>query len=142
MGYHGNHAFRHSWNKFFSGDKFLGHGWGSNEQFNTHGILSGGSKVVQIRSYGTSNMIIIVCFQPFFVIFRIFFTPQKYHFPSDFFYFFFFIKQDTFLILKLLIAFLKELVLGQGSFSAKCTGLQVGCFYIITEYRNSNTKTV
>ena len=33
-------------------------------------------------------------------------------------------KRDTFLILKLLLTFLKELVVGQGSFSAKCTGLQ------------------
>ena len=32
-------------------------------------------------------------------------------------------KQDTCLILKLLITFLKELVMGQGSFSAKCTHL-------------------
>ena len=31
-------------------------------------------------------------------------------------------KQDTFMILKLLITFLKELVVGQVSFSAKCTG--------------------
>ena len=34
-------------------------------------------------------------------------------------------NQDTFLILKLLITFLKELVVGQWSFSAKCTGLFV-----------------
>ena len=32
-------------------------------------------------------------------------------------------KQDTFLILKLLITFLKELVVDQGSFSAICTGI-------------------
>ena len=32
-------------------------------------------------------------------------------------------KQDTFLILKLSITFIKELFVGQGSFSAKCTGL-------------------
>ena len=69
---------------FFSGDKFLGHDWGSNEQFNTHGNLSWGSKLGQIRPYGTSNMIFIACFQRFFVIFRIFFYAQKYHFPSDF----------------------------------------------------------
>ena len=103
--------------------------WGSNEQSNTHGNLSWGSKVGQIRSYGTSYMILIACFQRFFFIFRIFFTPppqkKKYHFPSDIFEDYFSIKQDTFLILKLLIKFLKELVLGQGSFSAKCTGLCV-----------------
>ena len=33
-------------------------------------------------------------------------------------------KQDTILILKVLITFLKKLVMGQGSFSAKCTGLK------------------
>ena len=32
-------------------------------------------------------------------------------------------KQDTFLILKLLITFLKELVVDQGSLSAICTGI-------------------
>ena len=32
-------------------------------------------------------------------------------------------KQDTFLILKLLLTFLKELVVGKGSFSAKCPRL-------------------
>ena len=32
-------------------------------------------------------------------------------------------KLDTFLIPKLFITFLKELVVGQGSFSAECTGL-------------------
>ena len=47
----------------FSGDKFLGHDWGSNEQSNTHGNLSWGSKVGQIRCFGTSNMILIACFQ-------------------------------------------------------------------------------
>ena len=98
--------------KFFSGDKFIGHDWGSTEQFKTHRNLSWGSKVGQIRSYGTSNMILIACFQQFFFIFRIFCTPQKYHFPSEFFEDFFSIKQDTFLILKLLITFLKELVVG------------------------------
>ena len=96
----------------FLGYKFLGHDLGSNEQVNTHGNLSWGSKVGQIRSYGTSNMTLIACFQRFFFIFRIFSTPQKYHFPSDFFEDFFSIKQDTFLILKLLITFLKELVVG------------------------------
>ena len=75
MGCYGNHAFIHSQNKFFWGYKFFGHNWGSNEQFNTHGDLSWGSKVGQIRSYGTSNMILIACFQRFFFIFRIFFTP-------------------------------------------------------------------
>ena len=32
-------------------------------------------------------------------------------------------KQDTFLILKLLLTFLKELVVGKWSFSAKCPRL-------------------
>ena len=32
-------------------------------------------------------------------------------------------KQDTFLIIKLLMTVLKELIMGQGSFLAKCTGL-------------------
>ena len=123
MGCHGNHTFRHSKNKFFSGDKYLAHDWGSNEQSNTHGNLSWGSKVGHIRSYGTSNMVLIACFQRFFFIFRIFFGPKKYHFPSDFFEDLFSITQETFLILKLLITFLKELVVGQGSFSAKCTDL-------------------
>ena len=68
------------------------HDWGSNEQFNTHGNLSWGSKVGQIRSYGTNNMILIACFQRFFFIFRIFSTPQKYHFPSEFFRGLFFYK--------------------------------------------------
>ena len=124
MGCHGNHAFRHSYNKFFSGDTFLGHDWGSNEQFDTHENLSWGSKVGQIRSYGTSNMILIACFRQIFFIFRIFFHSLKILFPLGFFLrTFFSIKQDTFLILKLLITFLKELVVGQGSFSAHCTGL-------------------
>ena len=70
-------------------------------------------------------MILNACFQRFFFIFRIF-HPPKIPFPLRFFLedFFFSIKQDTFLILKLLLPFLKELVLGQGSFLAKCTGLQ------------------
>ena len=46
----------------------------------------------------------------------------------------FFSKKDTFLILKLLITFLKELVVGQGSFSAKCTGYKGGIIYINTLY--------
>ena len=61
--------------RFFPGDKFLGHDWGSNEQFNTHGNLSWGSKVRQIRSYGTSNIILIAYFQRVFGIFRI--PPPK-----------------------------------------------------------------
>ena len=36
---------------FFSKDKFLGHDWGSNEQSNTHGNLSWGSKVGHILLY-------------------------------------------------------------------------------------------
>ena len=74
----------------FWGYTFLGHDWGSNEQFNTHGNLSWGNKEGQIRSYGTSNMVLLACFQGFFFIFHIFFTPQKYHFPSDFFRTFFY----------------------------------------------------
>ena len=101
----------------------MGHDWGSNEQFNTHGNLSWGSKVGQIRSNGTSNMVLINCFHRFFFILHIFSPPKKKKFHSDCFWGLFSIKQDTFLILKLLITFVKELVLGQGSFSAKCTGL-------------------
>ena len=56
----------------FFWEQILGHDWGSNEQFNTHGNLSWGSKVGQIRLYGTSNMILTACFQRFFFIFRIF----------------------------------------------------------------------
>ena len=66
-------------------DKFFGHDWVSNEQSNTHENLSWGSKVGQIRSYGTSNMILIACFQRFFIIFRIFFHPQKIPFLLRFF---------------------------------------------------------
>ena len=69
---------------FFSGDKFLGHDWGSNGQFNTHGNLSLGSKVYQIRSYGTSNMILTACFQRFSSFF-VFFHPPKIPFPLKFF---------------------------------------------------------
>ena len=91
----------------------MGHDWGSNEQFNTYGNLSWGSKVGEVRSYGTSNMILIACFSDFSSFFVFFLTPKKYHFPSDFFFEdFFSIKQDTFLILKLLITFLKESVVG------------------------------
>ena len=43
--------------------------------------------------------------------------------PWNFFEDFFSMKQDTFLILKLLLTFLKELVVGKGSFSAKCPRL-------------------
>ena len=96
----------------FLGYKFLGHDWGSNEQFSTHGNLSWGSKVGQIRYYGTSNMILIACFQQFFFIFRIFSTPKNTISPRNFFEDFFSIKKDTFMILKLLITFLKELVVG------------------------------
>ena len=52
-----------------------------------------------------------------------YFTPPKNTISPQIFRTFFSIKQDTFLILKLLITFLKELVVGQGSFWAKCTGL-------------------
>ena len=101
----------------------MGYDWGSNELFNTHGNLSWGSKVCQIRSYGTSNMLVITCFKRVFVIFRIFFTPKNTIFPQIFLRELFSIKQDIFLILKLWITFLKELVVSQGSFLAKCTGL-------------------
>ena len=47
---------------FFRGQNF-GHVWGSNEQSNTNGNLSWGSKVGQIRSNGTSYMILIAGFQ-------------------------------------------------------------------------------
>ena len=99
MGCHGNHAFRHGKNKFFSGDKFLGHDWGSNEQFNTHGNLFWGTKVGQIRSYGTSNMILIACFQRVFFIFILFSPPKNTISPLMFVEDFFSIKQDTILIL-------------------------------------------
>ena len=48
---------------------------------------------------------------------------QKIPFPLRFFEDFFSIKQDIFLILKLLLTFFKELVVGEGSFSAKCPRL-------------------
>ena len=38
-------------------------------------------------------------------------------------------KQGTFLLLKLLITFLNELVMGQLSFSAKCTGLLLHIYF-------------
>ena len=60
-------------------------------------------------------------FSSFFICYH----PQKIPFPSEFLGLFS-MKQDTFLILKLLTTFLKELVVGQGSFSAKCTGLLAG----------------
>ena len=69
----------------FLGYKFLGHDWESNEQVNTHGNLSWGSKVGQIRSYGTSNMILIACFQRFFLHFSYFFHPPKIPFPLGIF---------------------------------------------------------
>ena len=128
MGCHGNHAFKHSQNKFFSRDNFFGgHDWGPNNQFDTHGILSWGSKVGQIRSLGTCNMILFAGFSDFSSFF-VFFTPppppkKKKSFPLDFFEDFFSMKQDNFLMLKLLKTFLKELVVGQGSFWAKCTCL-------------------
>ena len=67
------------------------------------------------------NIILIACFQRFFFIFRIFPPPpppQKKKkntiSPRNFFEDFFSIKQDKFLILKLLTTFLKELVVGSG----------------------------
>ena len=68
-------------------------------------------------------MILIARFQRFFGIFRNFSPHPQIPFPLGFFEDFFSIKQDTFLILKLLITFLKDLVVSQGSFSTKCTGL-------------------
>ena len=38
-------------------------------------------------------------------------------------------KQDTLLILKLLLTFLKELVVGKRSFSAKCPLLNINILY-------------
>ena len=61
---------------FFQGQIF-GHVWSSNEQSNTNGNLSWGNKVGQIRSYGTSNMILIAGFQRFFFIFCIFSPPKN-----------------------------------------------------------------
>ena len=54
--------------------KFLWHARGPNEQFDSHGILSWGSKVGQIRSQGTCNMILFAVFQPF-SSFIVFFLP-------------------------------------------------------------------
>ena len=94
MGCHGAHAFKHSQNKFFPGDNFLGACLGPNEQFDTHGILSWGSKIGQIRFHGTCNMILSAGFQRFFLIFRIFSPPpqkkkkkkkKKIPFPHGFF---------------------------------------------------------
>ena len=62
MGCYGNHAFKHSQNKFCHGDNFWRHAWGPNEQFDTHENLFWGSKVGQIRSQGTNSMILIACF--------------------------------------------------------------------------------
>ena len=101
----------------------MGHAWVPNEQFDTNGILSWGSKLGQIRSQGISNMILFAGFRPFFSFF-VFLSPQKNTISAqNFFEDFFSMKQDTVLILKLLITYLKELVVGQGSFSAKCIGL-------------------
>ena len=83
MGCHGNHAFQHSQNKFCLGDHFFRHARGPNEQFDTHGILSWGSKVGQISYQGTCNVILFSDFQRF-LHFSYFFTPEKYHFPPDF----------------------------------------------------------
>ena len=84
---HRNHAFNYSQNKLSAVDIFripL-----VSLQLDTHGNLSWGSKVGQIRSHGTSNMILIAYFQQFFFIVRIF-SPIKIPFPhryfEDFFY--------------------------------------------------------
>ena len=115
MGCHGNHAFNYSQNKLLAWDIFL-HTCGLNEQFDTHGNMSLGSNVGQIRSHGTSNMILFPIFSNF-SSFVAFFHPQNYHFPTDFLRTFF-MKQDTILIIKLLITVLRGLIMGQGSFSA------------------------
>ena len=65
---------------------------------------------------------------------------KKFHFPLDLLRTFS-LKKDTFLILKLLITFLKELVVGQGSFSAKCTGYKDGIIYINTLYSDGFPHT-
>ena len=75
-----------------SGDEFLGHDWVSNEQSNTHGNLSWGSKVGQIRSYGTSNMIFIAFFSDFSSFFVFFSPPKNTISPRMFFENFFFYK--------------------------------------------------
>ena len=97
MGCHGNHAFKYSQNKIFPVDSFFGgDAWGPIEQFDTH---------------GTCNMILIARFKrssSFFV----FFTTPKNTISALIFLGLFSMKQDTFLILKLLIKFLKELVVG------------------------------
>ena len=96
----------------FLGYKFLGMTGVPMSNSTAMETCPGVAKVGQIRSYATSNMILIACFQRFFFIFRIFSTPKNTISPRKFFEDFFSIKQDTFLILKLLITFLKELVLG------------------------------
>ena len=74
--------------------------------------LSWACKVGQ-RSQGISD---IISMQPSFI-----FHPK---FPLWDILQTFSVHQDTFLILKLLIKFLKELVIGQWSFLAKCIHLQ------------------
>ena len=68
-------------------------------------------------------------------------TPKNTISPWIFFEDFFFMKHYTFLILKLLIKFLKELVVGQGLFSAKSPCLfktpfmilnKLGSFYLVS----------
>ena len=57
-------------------------------------------------------------------------TPKNTISPWIFFEDFFSMKHDTFLILKLLIKFLKELVVGQGLFSAKSPCLKGQLFKV------------
>ena len=52
-----------------------GHAWGPYEQYDTHGVLSWGRKVGEIRSQGTCNMILFAAFQRFFLHFSYYFTP-------------------------------------------------------------------
>ena len=68
MGCHGNHAFQHMQNKVFSWGQFFGGMESCNIEY---GIFSWGSKVGQIRSQGTcniiTNMILFSVFSSFFV---------------------------------------------------------------------------
>ena len=84
---------------------FFGHAWGPNEQFDTQGILSWGSKVGQIRYQSTCNIILFAAFQRLCSFFD-FFHPNI-PFPNGLFWTFS-MKQDTFLILKLSITFRNE----------------------------------
>ena len=83
MGCHGNDAFRHSQNKFFPGDNFFSmpgvplNNWIPMESY-------WGSKVCQIRSQGTCNMILFAGCQRLYFIFHIFFIPNNTLSPKIF----------------------------------------------------------